>query len=942
MPRYDAFLSYSHAEGNDVARRLQAGLERFAKPWYRMRAQRLFLDTASLSAAPGLWTSVEQALADSEWFVLVTCPNAAGSPWVDREIRWWLENRSPERLLIVVADGTLRWDGPGGDFDVARSTALPPALRGAFVEEPRWVEVAASGADEGELGDFALQEAVVDIATAIRGMPKDQLVGAAVRERRRTMRWVRGVIAGLTILLIAAVLATVIALSQRSAAIDEAHLALSRQVASVSEQVAGSNLDVAMLLAVQAYREDANPQSRAALFNADTSSPHLARFLDADGKVERVAGSANGAVVAGLADGRVVYWPQGKGDPELLFDLPRRISSLAINDDGSVVAAADRTRAMLWHRGSAVRLPVPQGEHADLVGLSPSGETVVYHGVAPGYDEGETIIVAKAADPLHGVVHRPTDSGFGFGGQILVPSDRRVLLFGPGSWEWRRISDWAELGSSPAAFGAHQYGTAVSADGRFFTVTNGARVVPVWRTAGPTDLGKPESAVEEPVTDLAALALSPDGSRLAVAGSGGIHVAPVPVPEGESDEIPLAESPDPEKRPIDLTGQGTVGAELLSFAGDESHLVSATGSEIAVWDLGQVDRLARTTRVPLSAACSACGPPRLAISPDGKRVAALDGDGRAGFVQSLRPGALRHTVPEGELFSYTYGAPVWSATGDLTAYPVWPEAGGSEATVPTGLPGGVRAWRGAEGEEEGLTDGLAADGNEMVIVDHHGNVYWQDLATGEIINRLPGPEDLAFGAEELEEAALDPSPELAATVDEGHVTVEALPSGKVVGSIAADEFATVAFAGEKLLVQRRDGTLQVWNPQGTSLRRTIPGDENYAWKPVGNTEGTMVARPRSDGSIAIDDLETGTQLGSFGTRGASTFLRTGVTFSPDGSHIFMLSEAPGEGNQGELVERDISNEGLVHAACAAAGRELTAGEWRAFVGSDPPADLACR
>lgn len=940
MPRYDAFLSYSHAEGNNVARRLQAGLERFAKPWYRMRAQRVFLDTASLSAAPGLWTSVEGALADSEWFVLVTSPGAAGSQWVDREIRWWLEHRPPERLLIVVADGTLRWDERNGDFD-PRSTALPPALSGVFGEEPRWVEVGANGGEDSELSDLALEEAVVDIATATRGVPKDQLVGAAARERRRTMRWVRGVIAGLTILLVAAVLASVIALGQRSTAIEEAHLALSRQVASVSEQVAGSNLDVAMLLAVQAYRENANPQSRAALFNADTSSPHLARFLDAKGKVERVAGTADGAVVAGLVDGRVLYWPQGEGEPELLFDLPRRISSLAISADGSVIAAADRTRAMLCHHGSAVRLPVPLGEHADLVGLSPSGKTVVYHGVAPDYEEGETITVAKVSDPLHGTVHHLTESGFGFGGQILLPSDQRVLLFGGGSWEWRRIADWAKLDSSPTAFGAHQYGAAVSADGRFFTVTNGARVVPIWRTAGPTNLDKPESGVEEPGTDLVALALSPDGSKLAVAGSGGIHVAPVPIPGGRPDEIPLAESTDPEQRPVDLTGQGTVGAELLSFAGDESHLVSAAGSEIAVWDLAQVDRLARTTTVPLSSACSACGTSSLAVSPDGKRIAAIDGDGRAGFVQTLQAGAQRGTVPESELVAYTYGAPVWSPSGDFVAYPVWPVPG-LEASMPTDLPEGVRAWRGGEGEEEDLTDGLAANGDEMTIVDRHGNVYWQDLATGKIVRRLPGPEDLAFGAEELEEAALNSSPELVAMVDEGHVTVENLSSGKVVGEIEADEFATLAFAGDKLLVQRHDGALQVWNQLGTSLQRPIPGDENYVWKPVGNAEGTMVARRRSDGSIVVDDLETGTQLGSFGTRGASFFLRTGVTFSPDGSHIYALSEAPGEVNQGELVERDISDEGLVKAACAAAGRELTAGEWRAFIGSAPPADLTCR
>lgn len=49
---YDAFISYSHSHDGVLAPKLQARLERFAKPWYRVRALRVFCDTANLTANP--------------------------------------------------------------------------------------------------------------------------------------------------------------------------------------------------------------------------------------------------------------------------------------------------------------------------------------------------------------------------------------------------------------------------------------------------------------------------------------------------------------------------------------------------------------------------------------------------------------------------------------------------------------------------------------------------------------------------------------------------------------------------------------------------------------------------------------------------------------------------------------------------------------------------
>ena len=62
MALYDAFVSYSHAKDKPVAAVLQSMIQKLGKPWYRRRALRLFRDDTSLSATPGLWPSIEQAV----------------------------------------------------------------------------------------------------------------------------------------------------------------------------------------------------------------------------------------------------------------------------------------------------------------------------------------------------------------------------------------------------------------------------------------------------------------------------------------------------------------------------------------------------------------------------------------------------------------------------------------------------------------------------------------------------------------------------------------------------------------------------------------------------------------------------------------------------------------------------------------------------------------
>lgn len=137
----DGFISYSHLRDRELAQALQRGMHELARPWTRRQQISVFRDTTSLSANHDLWSSILGELERSRYFIYLASPEAAASRWVQKEIQFWLDNRSPERILIAVGSGTVHWDPSAGDFDWSRTTALPRMLEGVFRAEPLWVDL---------------------------------------------------------------------------------------------------------------------------------------------------------------------------------------------------------------------------------------------------------------------------------------------------------------------------------------------------------------------------------------------------------------------------------------------------------------------------------------------------------------------------------------------------------------------------------------------------------------------------------------------------------------------------------------------------------------------------------------------------------------------------------------------------------------------------------
>ena len=127
-----------------------------------------------------------------------------------------------------------------------------------------------------------------------------------------------------------------------------------------------------------------------------------------------------------------------------------------------------------------------------MVGLSPSGRTVVAHGAPAAFGEAGSIVILSVShmtvtsvhsDPLHSLAQANTED-------IAVPSDDQVVLFdlGYGTWERRTIRGWLSQGESSALLGTHQAAGIPAADGEYFTATNGDGTIPVWRTREDIEL----------------------------------------------------------------------------------------------------------------------------------------------------------------------------------------------------------------------------------------------------------------------------------------------------------------------------------------------------------------------------------------------------------------------------------------------------------------------
>lgn len=110
--KYTAFISYRHGGKDEfVAKTLHTMLENYrvpgklAKQLGKKKVGRIFRDVDELPSSSSLYNNIEEALAQSEYLLVICTPRLQESKWCMREIELFQKLRGSDHIIAVLAEG---------------------------------------------------------------------------------------------------------------------------------------------------------------------------------------------------------------------------------------------------------------------------------------------------------------------------------------------------------------------------------------------------------------------------------------------------------------------------------------------------------------------------------------------------------------------------------------------------------------------------------------------------------------------------------------------------------------------------------------------------------------------------------------------------------------------------------------------------------------------
>ena len=734
--------------------------------------------------------------------------------------------------------------------------------------------------------------------------------------QRRTNRRLTALLAGVGVLLAAAVVAGLTALSERQGARNAATAADAQRLAA--ESVTADELDQALLLANTGVALDDSPATRSSLFSALERSPAALGVLNGDGdSVISLSLSPDGGMLAlGDLDGTVTMFDTETRGRVGRVQAPGAVWSLSFDAGGGSLAASATDpqeakepllngRLLIIDTGSLrVRSSVAFGPH-------PAGRGLPYFPTAAYTPDGRSIVVDYSSgdkgwdNPVFLRRFDPRKDSLVGPAVRVAPTASSVPLLSAETGHLIEVTREATYAIDPRTLRVVR---RYSVGGRAARINSDGRTLAVGdRRLSLLDLASGQvrvfgSPLEAPG------AFSPDGRTLSTSHDDG-SVILRDVESGATIEA--------------LEGQDGTDAQVFGADGRTLYTTNE-GSNVTIWDVTGDRRLVRQFPTDTVNETPEGSPPTFAVSPDGSTLAVSRFDGRVDLIdaETLRRTGGFEAFPGRSALAIEYSPDGrrLAVAGQGGGVGIW-DAGSEQRVGPF-----VRAPRGPLLENPRNVQAVAfgPDG-QLAAAGVGGEVRIWDLdsrtLTGPPLQLPPFVVGLAFSPDGAQLAipfgVSHPGP--------SGVEVRDPATGERVARLRSDnEVRSVTFSPDGRLLaggQVNGSTLlwatDGWRPVGQSLGLGDNQTSGVAFSPDGRTLATSY----DDATVQLWDVASqqpiGTPLPGPGGWAAARF-------TPDGRRLFAVYDS------GSATRWEVDPGVWVQHACAVAGG-LTPEQWAEIV-----------
>ena len=826
-------------------------------------------------------------------------------------LRAWLEaDAEGRRLHHHLIAASQEWRDSGGDAaELYRGARLAAALDWAAEHDPELNELEREFLETSRIASEREAE-----------------------RQRRTNRRLRLLLAGVGLLLTAAVIAGAIAVSERQGARTTARVADAERLGA--EALNADRLDDALLLANAGVALDDSVETRSNLLSTLLRSPAALGVLNVGGEPTTSALSPDGRTFAvGERDGTVLLYDTETraliGD----HDAPGAVWSVEFDPEGESLAIAGGNGAALFKGSLAVLdADTAQVRSSAALGLHPAAPRpgLQYFPTANYAPDGRSLVVtysggfvnpslplfmrrydANSAAPL-GKPVRVADRSGGFrpmmapDGRLVVSNDRATYAID------------AESLSLVRRYPGALYSSVLSSDGDTlaFESERGLGLLDLAsgrvRTLAPRDL----DSGREPAS------FSPDGRTLAT--------------WGENESVVLWDV----RRGVQIETLAGHPGEGLSqiFSPDGRTLYTVSNdSTVIIWDVAVQRRLGSPFGTGLSRIHEDAYPPAFAVSRDGATLAVGRLDGKVDLIdaETLRRRTTFEAFEDTPAPAIAYSPDgrqlaVGGARGPLG---IWDAGSGRRIgpllDAPRGRCADPRSTFMIPRCYDGTIQGALAfgPGNLLASASIGGEVRFWDLDTREPIRpplRVPPfAIGLAFSPDGTQLAIPfgynNPGPDGVEIID--------VRSGERITRLDADaEVRSVAFSpdGRLLASGQVDGRTVLWTTDSWQhVGRPLTVDRGFVLGVEFSPDGRTLATSNHDGTVALWDVESHEPIGPALPGPADVWVT--ARFTPDGSHLFAAYE------NGRAIRWEVDPAAWRSRACAITGGGLTPEQWDEIV-----------